>query len=50
MAWKVDLSPTALKQLGNLDKSISRRVLKFLRQRVENLDDPVKSAKGCKVP
>jgi mRNA interferase RelE/StbE len=40
MAWKVDLSPTALKQLGKLDKSVSRRVLNFLRQRVEKLDDP----------
>jgi len=40
MAWKVELSPTALKQLGKLDKSVSRRVLNFLRQRVEKLDDP----------
>lgn len=40
MAWKVDLSPTALKQLGKLDKSVARRVLNFLRQRVEKLDDP----------
>jgi mRNA interferase RelE/StbE len=40
MAWKVDLSPTALKQLGKLDKSVSRRILNFLRQRVEKLDDP----------
>jgi mRNA interferase RelE/StbE len=34
MAWKVDLSPTALKQLGKLDKSVSGR------ERVEKLDDP----------
>ena len=40
MAWKVDLSPTALKQLAKLDKSVSRRVLNFLRQRVEKLDNP----------
>jgi mRNA interferase RelE/StbE len=40
MAWKVDLSPTALKQLGKLDKSVSRRILNFLRERVEKLDDP----------
>jgi mRNA interferase RelE/StbE len=40
MAWKVDLSPTALKQLGKLDKSVSGRILNFLRERVEKLDDP----------
>jgi len=40
MAWKVDLSPTALKQLGKLDKSVSHRILNFLRQRVEKLNDP----------
>jgi len=40
MAWEVDLSPTALKQLGKLDKSVRRRILNFLRARVEKLDDP----------
>jgi mRNA interferase RelE/StbE len=40
MAWRVDLSPIALKQLGKLDKSVSRRILNFLRERVEKLDDP----------
>ena len=50
MAWKVDLSPTALKQLAKLDKSVSRRVLNFLRQRVEKLTIPVKLEKDCKAP
>jgi mRNA interferase RelE/StbE len=40
MAWKVEISPTALKQLDKLDKPISRRILKFLHQRVKTLDDP----------
>jgi mRNA interferase RelE/StbE len=40
MAWKVDISPTALKQLGKLDKPIVDRILNFLRQRVEKLEDP----------
>jgi mRNA interferase RelE/StbE len=40
MAWKVNLSPTALKQLAKLDKSVSRRVLNFLQQRVKRLDGP----------
>jgi mRNA interferase RelE/StbE len=40
MAWKVEISPVALKQLNKLDKSVSRRILKFLHERVEKSDDP----------
>ena len=40
MAWKVDISPVAQKQLDDLDKSIAKRMVKFLRERVEKLDDP----------
>jgi len=39
MAWKVEFSATALKQLNKLDKTMSRRILKFLHERVERLDD-----------
>jgi mRNA interferase RelE/StbE len=40
MAWNVEVSPLAQKQLEKLDKSISRRVFKFLYERVAKLDDP----------
>jgi mRNA interferase RelE/StbE len=40
MAWKVELSPTAHKQLDDLDKPVAARILRFLRKRVEKLDDP----------
>jgi mRNA interferase RelE/StbE len=40
MAWKVEVSPAALKQLNKLDKPVSCRILKFLVERVEKLDDP----------
>jgi len=40
MAWKVDVSPTALKQLGKLDRRVADRILKFLHERVGKLDDP----------
>jgi mRNA interferase RelE/StbE len=40
MAWKVELDPDAQKELQKLDKPISRRILKFLYQRVARLDDP----------
>jgi len=39
MAWRIDLSANALKQLRKLDKPIASRILKFLRGRVEKLDD-----------
>jgi mRNA interferase RelE/StbE len=40
MAWKIELAPTALKQLDKLDRSVAQRILKFLHERVKNLDDP----------
>jgi len=48
MAWKIDFSSNALKQLRKLDKPIASRILKSLRGRIEKLDDPGKSARGCK--
>lgn len=42
MAWKVELSPTAQKQVDQLDRTVSRRILKFLHERVGKLDDPRK--------
>ena len=42
MAWKIDLSSNALKQLRKLDKPIANRILKFLRGRIEKLDNPRK--------
>ena len=40
MAWKIEVSPIAHKQLEKLDKPIARRIFKFLYERVEKLDDP----------
>ena len=40
MAWKVDLSPVAQRQLDDLHKPIANRILKFLRNRVAKLEDP----------
>jgi mRNA interferase RelE/StbE len=40
MARKVEISRPAQKQLDDLDITLSRRIVKFLRQRVEKLDDP----------
>jgi mRNA interferase RelE/StbE len=40
MAWNVELSESADRELGKLDAPQAKRILKFLRQRVASLDDP----------
>ena len=40
MAWKIELSPLAQKNLDQLDPQIARRILKFLYERVAPLDNP----------
>lgn len=40
MAWKVELSTLAQKNLDRLDPQIARRILAFLNERVAPLDDP----------
>jgi mRNA interferase RelE/StbE len=40
MVWKVDLDVAAQSDLDTLDPQASRRVLKFLYERVATLDDP----------
>jgi mRNA interferase RelE/StbE len=50
MAWKIDLSSNALKQLRKLDKPIANRILKFLWGRIEKLDDPRKIGERLQGP
>jgi mRNA interferase RelE/StbE len=40
MAWKVELSPGADRDLDKLDPQHARRILKFLFERVAHLDNP----------
>lgn len=40
MAWKVELSGLAQKNLEQLDPQVARRILSFLHGRVAVLDDP----------
>jgi mRNA interferase RelE/StbE len=40
MAYNVELSESAQRELGKLDGSQAQRILKFLHQRVAKLDDP----------
>jgi len=40
MAWTVELSAEADRQLSKLDTPQAKRILKFLYERVARLDDP----------
>ncbi|MFI3158265.1 MAG: type II toxin-antitoxin system RelE/ParE family toxin [Methylococcaceae bacterium] len=40
MAWKIELSTLAQKNLDQLDPKIARRILVFLNERIAPLDDP----------
>ncbi|MBI3150123.1 MAG: type II toxin-antitoxin system RelE/ParE family toxin [Betaproteobacteria bacterium] len=40
MAWKIEISALAQKNLAQLDPQMARRVLSFLHERVAPLEDP----------
>lgn len=40
MAWKIDYGPKAQRGLERLDPQISRRIVRFLDERVALLDNP----------
>ena len=40
MAWRVEIDPAAVRELGKLDPQNARRILTFLHSRVAVLDDP----------
>jgi mRNA interferase RelE/StbE len=40
MAWKIELSPAADRELNKLDPQHIKRILKFLHERIAGLDDP----------
>ena len=40
MAWNLEISPAAQRQLDKLDKQVARRISKYLYERVHNIDDP----------
>lgn len=50
MAWRIDLTATAAKQLGKLDKAEARRITAFLRQRLATLEDPRSTGKALTGP
>ena len=40
MVWQIDFDPKAQKELAKLDKPVQKRILKVLRDRIAQQDDP----------
>lgn len=40
MAWRIEFDAAATKDLKKLDKPVARRILAFLKERVEASEDP----------
>ena len=50
MAWTVDYTETARKQLRKLDKQVARRILDFLDERVAVAEEPRSTGKALTGP
>jgi mRNA interferase RelE/StbE len=50
LVWRIELTATAARQLGKLDKSVAKRITTFLRQRLATLDDPRSTGKALTGP
>ncbi len=48
MAWKVELDHGAERDLDKLDPQIARRILKFLHERIAQLEDPWRLGEALK--
>jgi mRNA interferase RelE/StbE len=40
MAWKIELSELAQKNLRSIDQQTAARIMRFLHERIAKLDDP----------
>ena len=40
MAWQIEFDQSAKKELAKLDRQVARRLIDFLKNRVQNLRDP----------
>ncbi len=40
MAWQIEIDEAAKKEFGKLDPQVARRVIQFLRNRLQSLKDP----------
>ena len=50
MAWRVELTATAARQLGKLDRKVAGRITAFLRERLAVHEDPCSLGKTLTGP
>ena len=50
MTWKIEVVPSAIKELDKLDQQVAKRILKFLHKRVASLKDPRSIGDALKGP
>jgi mRNA interferase RelE/StbE len=50
LAWRIELTETANKQLAKLDKVEARRITNFLRERLAATDNPRHTGKALSGP
>ncbi len=50
MAWTIDYTETARRQLLKLDKPVARRILDYMDERIAGQDDPRSSGKALTGP
>jgi len=50
LAWRIELTDSAKKQLAKLDKATAKRITAFLRERLASLDDPRSLGKALTGP
>ena len=48
MAWKIELTELAVKQLKKMGRSETKRITEYLRKRIEPLEDPRLLGKALK--
>ena len=46
MAWQINYTSTALKQLGKFDKPAARRIIDYMDERIGTLTDPRETGKA----
>ena len=50
MVWQIEFSPDADKVLAKLDVAIQKRIVRFLRERIADMEDPRSTGKALAGP
>jgi len=50
LGWRIEFHPQAEKELAKLDREAARKIIRFLRERVAQLEDPRSLGEALKGP